>query len=1209
MNTVKKQKLLRNVLLSSTLLLAFIPEENVSAQDMDYTDQKIDEENHSLKEWESISRNIVDSDEELNSISEVSFHHLFEHAISLHKHDKFEEANKIYTYLYLNIELTDESKRQLADLTDEVVLDEESIRHLLSDEDLSLLQSSLLADVVSLSPLSNDESENDTTVNFEDESELIVEDDSTGQIELDVDLEANSEKVMTKTGKNVSLESDKTDQKITDSVNVMMTSSVNNQANTLYQETTSAYTASEAWSKAVEGYTTYPNDSRFKEAIEVAAERMMTWAKTLESRERYNGAIDFYETVLSSPWLPNHTKQQANILKEQATADEATFNNRIKATKLFEESMEARTASEAWSKAVEGYTTYPNDSRFKEAIIVASDRMITWANTLESRENYGSAVEFYDTLLASIWLPNQTTQTVEGYKYRAENHLEQQSILKLYRESIKSPTASGAWSKAIEGYSLYPTENKMKEAIEVAAGRMISWAGTLESRGNYDASLEYFETILTSPWLSNDTRAAAKAGSTKMIKKIDRERMQTLYNESITSPTASGAWEKALEGYSAYPSESLFKDAIENAASRVMKWAKTLESRGDYASALHFYKTVQASPWLLNATKSTLENDIKRVNSAIDLSNRLYSESMTAATASESWSKALDGYDRFSKDGRFEEAIGQASERMIEWAKTLESRGNYSGAIDFYTMVLSSTWLPTGVKQNVSNLKSKTEEILKSADFIYNESINAQTALIAWNKALEGLNMHNQDDRFEEALFIAASRVLEEAMSAHRKADYTQAIENYARLIDGPARLSEIKVIAEKYSVLAQNKLTINSATYQTSNFTSSLENALNEQMKRAPQTDVDRKWVNASPTQVEYYLNPENFLNGMHLSNNSIIGHVNASALNVRSGSGTTHNPVDKIYQGQEVEVTESRNGWLNVTYVKDNSKVSGWVSGKYITPVKKQELTKEFTNAYYPTAQVDVAVLNVRSGPGISYNILTTINLNSRYTVLAERNGWYQVQLSGNQTGWVSGDLVTVTNRIDRNLLQFLKLSSPSSIGVVELNEELINSGILKDTGSAFIEASERFNINEIYLMAHAKLETGNGTSRLATGVMVSEVDGEAVEPKFVYNMYGIAAYDNSPLKSGSEYAYKMGWDTVEKSIIGGAEWISRQYVNHATHKQDTLYKMRWNPSNPGAHQYATDIGWAVKQTSSLNTLVELSQRHNLTLQFDIPVYNNSK
>ncbi|MDZ7835015.1 MAG: N-acetylglucosaminidase [Alkalibacterium sp.] len=193
-----------------------------------------------------------------------------------------------------------------------------------------------------------------------------------------------------------------------------------------------------------------------------------------------------------------------------------------------------------------------------------------------------------------------------------------------------------------------------------------------------------------------------------------------------------------------------------------------------------------------------------------------------------------------------------------------------------------------------------------------------------------------------------------------------------------------------------------------------------------------------------------------------------------------------------------------------------------------------------------------------------------------------------------------------MEKDLLQFVKLSTSSGISEAKLNEEIGNSGVLTGAGRYFLEASERFNINEIYLLAHAKLETGNGSSTLAKGVLVKEVDGKAVEPKVVYNMFGIAAFDRSPLKSGSEYAYKMGWDTVKKSIIGGAEWISKQYVNHATHQQDTLYKMRWNPLNPGSHQYATDIGWAYKQTHTLNTLVEVSQKYDLHLNFDVPVYN---
>lgn len=60
-------------------------------------------------------------------------------------------------------------------------------------------------------------------------------------------------------------------------------------------------------------------------------------------------------------------------------------------------------------------------------------------------------------------------------------------------------------------------------------------------------------------------------------------------------------------------------------------------------------------------------------------------------------------------------------------------------------------------------------------------------------------------------------------------------------------------------------------------------------------------------------------------------------------------------------------------------------------------------------------------------------------------------------------------------------------------------------------------------------------------------------------VYNMFGIGAYDSDPVGTGSNYAYEMGWDTPEKAIMGGAKWISENYINSSSHTQNTLYEMR--------------------------------------------------
>jgi len=173
-----------------------------------------------------------------------------------------------------------------------------------------------------------------------------------------------------------------------------------------------------------------------------------------------------------------------------------------------------------------------------------------------------------------------------------------------------------------------------------------------------------------------------------------------------------------------------------------------------------------------------------------------------------------------------------------------------------------------------------------------------------------------------------------------------------------------------------------------------------------------------------------------------------------------------------------------------------------------------------------------------------------------------------------------------------QFLDLSHPNGVGAAELNRYLEGKGVLEGQAEAFIEAANRYGLSELYLVAHAILETGNGSSALARGI---EVNGTTV-----YNMFGIGAYDNSAEYSGSRKAYNEGWTSVEQAIIGGAGWISKFYINAG---QNTLYKILWNPENPGTHQYATACDWATLQALNLDKLFRLFP--DCIRTYDIPIF----
>ncbi|MEC1063106.1 N-acetylglucosaminidase, partial [Bacillus paralicheniformis] len=254
----------------------------------------------------------------------------------------------------------------------------------------------------------------------------------------------------------------------------------------------------------------------------------------------------------------------------------------------------------------------------------------------------------------------------------------------------------------------------------------------------------------------------------------------------------------------------------------------------------------------------------------------------------------------------------------------------------------------------------------------------------------------------------------------------------------------------------------------------------------------------------------------------------------------------------------------------------------------------------SYINTANSTVTAdyLNVRSSPKVaSNNIVGLLEKGDKVSIVGTEGNWAKINM-----GWRNASEDETVYYINPNnfsmdskyYFQFLKLSQYAGLSASEINSKILKGkGILEGKGAAFVEASKKYNINELYLISHALLETGNGTSQLAKGVKYNG--------KTVYNMYGYGAYDSCPLECGSRTAYEQGWDTPEKAIIGGAELIGKNYIHRSGFQQDTLFKMRWAPT--ASHQYATDIGWAYKQVNRMYSLYTLLD--NYTLYYDIPKY----
>ncbi len=336
----------------------------------------------------------------------------------------------------------------------------------------------------------------------------------------------------------------------------------------------------------------------------------------------------------------------------------------------------------------------------------------------------------------------------------------------------------------------------------------------------------------------------------------------------------------------------------------------------------------------------------------------------------------------------------------------------------------------------------------------------------------------------------------------------------------------------------------------------------------------------------------------------------------------------IDTPVSGQNLTYYDTSiviSGWtLNASGVKtvsvylDNTQIQGVQTGltsdSGILALSNGQY-KGDANARFTTGSIDITSLSYAQhtikvvavgNDGGVYQFTETINKSS----IAYSS--YSISLStmlSLQSSSVSNSNInptTILNQTNVGIYEFMNLQyNANTITATQINSMLTNKGVLNNMGQAFIDAANTYHINPVYLAAHARLETGNGTSTLATGQVYS---GDGVK---YYNVYGIGAYDGSANSSGLVAAHEYGWNSVYKAIVGGAQFIHDHYVYAATMghppTQNTLYKMRWDPDDASSgnalYQYATDPNWAYNIAVIISENADIFDGYQLT--FDIPQY----
>lgn len=259
-----------------------------------------------------------------------------------------------------------------------------------------------------------------------------------------------------------------------------------------------------------------------------------------------------------------------------------------------------------------------------------------------------------------------------------------------------------------------------------------------------------------------------------------------------------------------------------------------------------------------------------------------------------------------------------------------------------------------------------------------------------------------------------------------------------------------------------------------------------------------------------------------------------------------------------------------------------------------------------------------NVYQSPTKQSHLFGNIHKGEVVTVNEPGTKWHQIEYKS----WRIPKKADIKRYIDpkgegEELFQHIRLDETIGVPADDLNRLLAGKGILEGLGEAFITGGKEHGLNEAYLISHAFLETGLGTSELAKGVevgmdedknltVVTETNRANLKKiKKVYNMFGIGAVDSCPIECGAKAAYENKWFSPEKAVEDGARWIGKDYI-YNEFSQNTLYKMKWNPKMSEGQQwkqYATDIEWARKQTKRMKEIYD--ELNDPIYYYDVPLY----
>lgn len=379
----------------------------------------------------------------------------------------------------------------------------------------------------------------------------------------------------------------------------------------------------------------------------------------------------------------------------------------------------------------------------------------------------------------------------------------------------------------------------------------------------------------------------------------------------------------------------------------------------------------------------------------------------------------------------------------------------------------------------------------------------------------------------------------------------------------------------------------------------------------------------------------------------------VGSNLVRVREGAGTGYKEVTQLVQYQPITILEkttaSNNAvWYRIKFTRNGKDEEGYMHSNYVmrtTPIEEGDSSDEafeeaiaaFPDSYRPTLRglhkmfpnwifepvltglswEDVVAEEYVLKRNLVPHFETDISKSSAFSWKSVRDGdydWDSNTWISHDGQWVGASKAVIAYYLDpRNFLtadyritQFETLSYAEGVQNKSGLEAILDDTFMADNTEYdyyeyFLKAGQEANVSPYFLASRCLQEVGREGS--------STTKGEYPGYEGYYNFFNIGASagadGSGAVENAMKRAQKEGWDSPEKSIIGGAEFLGRNYIAKG---QNTFYFQKFNVVNKEglySHQYMQNLSAASTEGASYQKIYK--DWENAAIVYRIPVYGD--